>query len=114
MQKLPTPEEVRSAYAITPAGMGAVRSARLEITAIVSGALTSKKLVIVGPCSLHSYPESIEYASRVAEWRALFGNKLSIVMRCYLEKPRTRGGWKGLVYDPFLDGSYDSVSGLHL
>lgn len=114
IQKLPTPEELRSGYTVTPEGMGAVGSARQEIEAIVSGALTSKKLVIVGPCSLHSYPESIEYASKVAEWRALFGDKLSIVMRCYFEKPRTRGGWKGLVYDPFLDGSYDSVSGLHL
>ena len=70
IKKLPTPEEVKSGCAITPDGRSAVRSARLEMESLVSGALMSKKLVIVGPCSLHSYPESIEYARKVAAWRA--------------------------------------------
>jgi len=72
----------------------------------------SKFLVIVGPCSIHDIDAANEYAEYIKEFRANFQDKLEIVMRVYFEKPRTTIGWKGLINDPHLDGSYDINTGL--
>lgn len=69
-------------------------------------------LVIVGPCSIHDTVAGMEYAKRLLEMRNLLGNELLIVMRVYFEKPRTTVGWKGLINDPHLDGTYDVNAGL--
>ncbi|MGZ8253096.1 MAG: 3-deoxy-7-phosphoheptulonate synthase AroG [Methylophilaceae bacterium] len=71
-------------------------------------------LVIIGPCSIHDYSAGIEYAKRLAEQRSKFANELLIVMRVYFEKPRTTVGWKGLINDPHLDGSFKINEGLEL
>ncbi len=73
---------------------------------------SSKFLVIVGPCSIHDIDAAKEYSKHIKEFRSKFGDKLEIVMRVYFEKPRTTIGWKGLINDPHLDGSYDINTGL--
>ncbi len=72
----------------------------------------SRMLVIVGPCSVHDTDAAKEYANQLKELRDRFSEKLEIVMRVYFEKPRTTTGWKGLINDPHLDGSYDINTGL--
>ncbi len=69
-------------------------------------------LVVVGPCSIHDSQAGIEYAKRLLKVRDQLSNDLLIVMRVYFEKPRTTVGWKGLINDPQLDGSYDINTGL--
>jgi 3-deoxy-7-phosphoheptulonate synthase len=69
-------------------------------------------VVIVGPCSIHDTEAGMEYAKRLLEVRNRLGNELLIVMRVYFEKPRTTVGWKGLINDPHLDGTYDINAGL--
>src|SRR6266550_3655810 len=69
-------------------------------------------LIIVGPCSIHDVDGALEYAQRLNRLREELANQLYLVMRVYFEKPRTTIGWKGLINDPHLDGSYDIDTGL--
>jgi 3-deoxy-7-phosphoheptulonate synthase len=71
-------------------------------------------LVIIGPCSIHDYAAGIEYTKRLLEQKHKLANELLIVMRVYFEKPRTTVGWKGLINDPHLDGSFQINEGLQL
>jgi 3-deoxy-7-phosphoheptulonate synthase len=71
-------------------------------------------VVIVGPCSIHDPEAALDYAKRLKKAAANFANELFIIMRVYLEKPRTTIGWRGLINDPHLDGSYDIEYGLTL
>jgi 3-deoxy-7-phosphoheptulonate synthase len=70
--------------------------------------------VVIGPCSIHDPNAAIEYARRLAPLRQSLGDALEIVMRVYFEKPRTTVGWKGLINDPLLDGSFRINTGLKL
>ncbi len=88
-----------------------VSSARRSIKNILHNN-DSRLLVIVGPCSIHDIEAAKEYSSYIQEFRNTFKDKLEIVMRVYFEKPRTTIGWKGLINDPHLDGSYDINTGL--
>ncbi|HWQ93135.1 MAG TPA: 3-deoxy-7-phosphoheptulonate synthase [Clostridia bacterium] len=69
-------------------------------------------LVVVGPCSIHDVSGALDYGARLAALRKELADQLEIVMRVYFEKPRTTVGWKGLVNDPHLDGSYDIEVGV--
>ncbi len=69
-------------------------------------------LVVVGPCSIHDLDGALEYARKLNCLREQLAGQFSIVMRVYFEKPRTTIGWKGLINDPHLDGSYDIETGL--
>ncbi|KAJ1533454.1 3-deoxy-7-phosphoheptulonate synthase, partial [Cladochytrium tenue] len=71
-------------------------------------------VVIVGPCSIHDVGAAIEYGRRLKEQMKVHKDYLIIVMRCYFEKPRTTVGWKGLINDPFIDGSFQINEGLKL
>jgi len=71
-------------------------------------------LVIVGPCSVHDIDAAYEYGQKLANLRHELSGQLEILMRVYFEKPRTNVGWKGLINDPHLDGSYDINTGLRL
>jgi 3-deoxy-7-phosphoheptulonate synthase len=71
-------------------------------------------LVIVGPCSVHDVDAAYEYGQQLAHLRQELSDDLEIVMRVYFEKPRTNIGWKGLINDPYLDGSYDINTGMRL
>ncbi|HVS51761.1 MAG TPA: 3-deoxy-7-phosphoheptulonate synthase [Opitutaceae bacterium] len=95
------------------AGAELVARTRREIAAIVSGA-DDRLLVVVGPCSIHDPAAALEYAARLREAAALHAGKLLLAMRVYFEKPRTVVGWKGLINDPLLDGSFQINTGLRL
>ena len=84
---------------------------RQEIADLVHGK-DNRLLVIVGPCSIHDPAAAVEYAQRLLPLRRQYEKELLIVMRVYFEKPRTTVGWKGLINDPHLDGSFDINSGL--
>ena len=71
-------------------------------------------LVIIGPCSIHDPKAGLEYARKLVEMRREFERDLVVVMRVYFEKPRTTVGWKGLINDPDLDGSFQINKGLRL
>ncbi len=70
--------------------------------------------VMVGPCSIHDTVAAIDYAGRLAEVIGKYEKDLLLMMRIYFEKPRTTVGWKGLINDPFMDGSYNINSGLRM
>ncbi len=89
----------------------AVYESRTAIHRILHGE-DDRLLVVVGPCSIHDPKSALEYAERLAEQRRRLGDRLEIVMRVYFEKPRTTVGWKGLINDPGLDGSFDINRGL--
>jgi len=86
---------------------------RQAIHRILHGA-DDRLVVIVGPCSIHDYDAAIDYATRLAALRRELAGELAIVMRVYFEKPRTTVGWKGLINDPRLDGSFRINEGLRL
>ncbi len=86
---------------------------RGEIHRILHSA-NDRLLVVIGPCSIHDYDAGIEYAKRLLTQHHKHSNELLIVMRVYFEKPRTTVGWKGLINDPHLDGSFDINEGLDL
>ncbi len=90
-----------------------VRDARERIKAILRGD-DQRLLVIVGPCSVHDVDAAKEYADAIALEHERHRGQLEVVMRVYFEKPRTTVGWKGLINDPHLDGSYDINTGLRL
>ena len=69
-------------------------------------------VVVTGPCSLHEEAGALEYARRLRAASDRYGDRLVLVMRTYFEKPRTTVGWKGLLNDPFLNGTYDLAAGL--
>jgi 3-deoxy-7-phosphoheptulonate synthase len=71
-------------------------------------------LVVVGPCSVHDVEAALDYAGRLAETAAELREDLLVAMRVYFEKPRTTTGWKGLINDPYLDGSCDVNAGLRM
>jgi len=90
-----------------------VAGTRRRIQAILRGD-DQRLLVIVGPCSVHDVDAAREYARRLAPLRQRHAAELEVVMRVYFEKPRTTVGWKGLINDPHLDGSYDINTGLRM
>lgn len=87
--------------------------ARQAIHRILHGA-DDRLLVVIGPCSIHDPKAAKEYAARLAKERNRLANDLEIVMRVYFEKPRTTVGWKGLINDPELDGSFQINKGLRI
>jgi 3-deoxy-7-phosphoheptulonate synthase len=90
-----------------------VADGRRALHAILHGA-DDRLAVVIGPCSIHDPAAAMEYARRLAPLRATFVDALEIVMRVYFEKPRTTVGWKGLINDPHLDGTFRIDAGLRL
>ncbi|MCZ2135145.1 MAG: 3-deoxy-7-phosphoheptulonate synthase AroG [Burkholderiales bacterium] len=86
---------------------------RRQIHQVLHGA-DDRLVVIVGPCSIHDKRAALEYARRLQTLRAELAADLVVVMRVYFEKPRTTVGWKGLINDPYLDGSFKMNEGLRL
>ncbi|MCQ4319241.1 3-deoxy-7-phosphoheptulonate synthase [Stutzerimonas stutzeri] len=110
---LPSPALLRQRLPLSASLDERVRGQRKAIRAVLNGD-DPRLLVVVGPCSLHDPVSALEYAARLAELAPQVSDQLLLVMRAYVEKPRTTVGWKGLVYDPQLDGSGDMVEGLHI
>ena len=98
---------------LSDTGAARVTKARKETSNILRGQ-DDRLLVVVGPCSIHDPEAALEYAGHLAEAAKELAGELHIVMRTYFEKPRTTVGWKGLINDPDLDGSFAINKGLHV
>jgi len=90
-----------------------IAESRREIKRILHGK-SDRLLVVIGPCSIHDTRAALDYAARLAVERRRHANDLEIVMRVYFEKPRTTVGWKGLINDPYLNGSFRIDEGLRI
>lgn len=114
VQLLPPPEHLIRFFPIqgTPVETR-VAETRERIRAILQGR-DDRLLVVVGPCSIHDPSSALDYAHRLAGVRARLADRLEVVMRVYFEKPRTTVGWKGLINDPYLDGSFRINEGLRI
>jgi 3-deoxy-7-phosphoheptulonate synthase len=113
LKELSTPDEVMREIPRTLTATRVVMASRNAIHGILNGT-DDRLLVVVGPCSVHDPLAAVDYANRLAALREKLADRLEIVMRVYFEKPRTTVGWKGLINDPGLDGSFDINKGLHL
>lgn len=113
IKELSTPDEVMREIPRTLTATRIVMAARNAVHAILNGS-DDRLLVIVGPCSIHDPVAAVEYAERLVRLREKLADRLEIVMRVYFEKPRTTIGWKGLINDPGLDGSFNINKGLRL
>jgi 3-deoxy-7-phosphoheptulonate synthase len=111
MLRLAPPAAIKNAFPMTETANDTVVRGRHEIQEIL-GQADRRLLAIVGPCSIHDVESAFEYAGRLGRLRQELAESLCIVMRVYFEKPRTTIGWKGLINDPHLDGSYDIETGL--
>jgi 3-deoxy-7-phosphoheptulonate synthase len=97
---------------VSPQQNETIAGGRSEIERILAGS-DDRLVVVVGPCSIHDPEAGLEYARRLAPLRVRYARDLCIVMRVYFEKPRTTVGWKGLINDPHLDGSFAIREGLY-
>jgi 3-deoxy-7-phosphoheptulonate synthase len=110
---LSTPAEVMRDCAAGERALDTVARARAAVHDILAGQ-DDRLVVVIGPCSIHDTAAAMEYARRLAAQRRRFADTLEVVMRVYFEKPRTTVGWKGLINDPDLDGSFHIDKGLRL
>ncbi|CAL4319427.1 Phospho-2-dehydro-3-deoxyheptonate aldolase, Trp-sensitive [Buchnera aphidicola (Eriosoma lanigerum)] len=108
-----TPLELATKHVITPKIMDNVIMTRKNIANIITGK-DKRLLVVIGPCSVHDPIAAMEYAHRLNILRKKYNTRLEIIMRTYFEKPRTVVGWKGLISDPDLNGSFRVNHGLNI
>src|SRR5690606_30999970 len=112
-EPLITPEELIRELPCDETMSQTVTRARQAVHAMLHGG-DGRLAVVIGPCSIHDPDAAMEYAERLRPLRDTLGDALEIVMRVYFEKPRTTIGWKGLINDPDLDGSFNINKGLRL
>ena len=113
MQELVPPAQLLADCPRDDVATMTVTASRRHVQKILRGE-DDRLVVVIGPCSIHDPVAAMEYARRLAAERVRLADKLEIVMRVYFEKPRTTVGWKGLINDPDLDGSFNINKGLHL
>ena len=113
IHELSPPAHLVREFAVTQNAARTVFTTRRDIHRILHGQ-DDRLVVIMGPCSIHDVKAAKEYAALLAEAREKYAANLLVVMRVYFEKPRTTVGWKGLINDPDLDGSYQINKGLRI
>ncbi|WOJ90752.1 3-deoxy-7-phosphoheptulonate synthase [Methylocapsa polymorpha] len=113
IKELTPPVEIIREFARTETATKTVIGARSALRRILRGE-DDRLAVVIGPCSIHDPHAALDYAARLAETRKRLGGELEILMRVYFEKPRTTVGWKGLINDPRLDGSFAIDKGLRI
>ncbi|HEY8593742.1 MAG TPA: 3-deoxy-7-phosphoheptulonate synthase [Devosiaceae bacterium] len=113
LHELLPPIDVMQEFPRTDTATQTVLSTRYAIHNILTGD-DDRLTVVVGPCSIHDPAAALDYARRLKEVRDRLAGDLEIVMRVYFEKPRTTVGWKGLINDPDLDGSFQINNGLRI
>lgn len=111
-EPFPTPIAIKRQFPATSQMQEFVKSSRQQIHNILTGK-DPRWLAIIGPCSLHDNIAALEYATKLRELAQKTSDSLFIVMRTYYEKSRTAAGWKGLFYDPDMNGSQDILRGTH-
>jgi 3-deoxy-7-phosphoheptulonate synthase len=113
IKELSPPAHILREFPTTDAAAETTWQARQALHRVLHGA-DDRLVVVIGPCSIHDYDAAMEYARRLHEVSPRFADDLLIVMRVYFEKPRTTVGWKGLINDPRMDGSFRINEGLRL
>jgi 3-deoxy-7-phosphoheptulonate synthase len=113
LSPLISPALLRHELPVDATAAATVTRARTEVVDVLEGR-DDRLLVLVGPCSVHDVDAALDYAQRLSHQAKTLSDDLLVVMRTYFEKPRTTVGWKGLINDPHLDGSYDVNTGLRL
>ncbi len=113
VRPLPSPRQLKQALPLSDALHRQVEQQRQQIRDVLHGK-DDRLLIITGPCSLHDPEAALDYGRRLVELNERLSDRLLIVMRAYVEKPRTTTGWKGLAYDPERDGQGDMEKGIEV
>lgn len=113
VEALATPDELYTQFPVDEATSESIHQTRQTVNDIIQGR-DRRLLAIVGPCSLHDPVAAIDYAKKLKVLSSEIEDEMFVVMRTYFEKPRTVAGWKGLILDPKMDGSYDIGGGIAL
>ena len=112
-QELSTPEDVRKELPITELSAKTILDSRKTIENILDEK-DDRIFVVIGPCSIHDPLAAMDYAKKLKKISQDVSENLFIIMRVYFEKPRTTVGWKGLINDPMLDGSFEINKGIRI
>jgi 3-deoxy-7-phosphoheptulonate synthase len=107
------PARLTALLPLDAAAAGTIVAGRAAVENILGGT-DPRLMAIAGPCSIHDLDAARDYAHRLSTLAARLGDRLLVIMRVYFEKPRTTVGWKGLINDPHLDGTFDVGTGLRL
>jgi 3-deoxy-7-phosphoheptulonate synthase len=113
IRELSPPEDIRKEFPLTENAAQVTFETRRAVHRVLHGA-EDRLLTIVGPCSIHDPRAALEYAAKLKAQKDRFADDLVVVMRVYFEKPRTTVGWKGLINDPHLDGSFQINDGVRI
>jgi 3-deoxy-7-phosphoheptulonate synthase len=113
IDRLPSPQQFLDELPLLAPQEKFIDTSRKAITQILSGQ-DPRLLLITGPCSIHDFDSAKEYALKLKALSMQVSDSFLIVMRAYFEKPRTSTGWKGLLYDPYLDGTNSISHGLRM
>lgn len=113
VEPMASPEEVARKYPLSPASRAFILSSRETVNRIIQGK-DSRLLAVIGPCSIHDPRAALDYARRLKALADKVSDVMFVVMRTYFEKPRTVVGWKGLILDPDMDGSYNIQKGIEV
>jgi 3-deoxy-7-phosphoheptulonate synthase len=111
--ELTPPSHLLREFPVSERASNTVYNARKAMHRILHG-MDDRLIVVVGPCSIHDPKAALEYAERLKAEAARHADTLEVVMRVYFEKPRTTVGWKGLINDPQMDGSFRINEGLRI
>ena len=113
MEPLTTPKAMEDVSPVSEEESEKIASFRQQVNAIIKGE-DNRLLAIIGPCSIHDTAAALDYAERLKKLADSVSDVFFIVMRTYFEKPRTTTGWKGLILDPDMDGSYNIPKGVQV
>ncbi|MXZ90642.1 MAG: 3-deoxy-7-phosphoheptulonate synthase [Chloroflexi bacterium] len=106
------PSELEASIPLSPAAESTVLEGRRQLEAVLNHE-DERFALIVGPCSIHDHSTALDYVRRLKPLAEQVSDRIMVVMRVYFEKPRTTVGWKGLIYDPNLNDTYEIEDGLH-
>jgi 3-deoxy-7-phosphoheptulonate synthase len=113
LEPLVPPARLCALLPIDDAARRTIVAGRQAVEQVLAGA-DPRLMAVVGPCSIHDLDAAREYAGRLRSLADRVADRLLVIMRVYFEKPRTTVGWKGLINDPHLDGTFDVATGLRL
>ncbi len=113
LEPLVPPARLCNLLPLSDAATATIVAGRLEVERVLAGE-DPRVIAVVGPCSIHDIEAARDYAARLKGVADRVGDRLLVVMRVYFEKPRTTVGWKGLINDPHIDGTFDVATGLRL
>ena len=113
LEPLVPPARLCNLLPLGPAAAATILAGRRNVEQVLSGD-DPRVIAVVGPCSIHDPAAARDYAARLKGVADRVADRLLVVMRVYFEKPRTTVGWKGLINDPHIDGTFDVATGLRL